>query len=98
MTIEHFEMYKRGMYNKLTKCVFLFLNITGDFVLWLLELLCFMRCVGDLRTGFGLLKWQVDCEAWLSEGDPKLVICKEAKEKRPDLLVLGSRGLGTVQR
>jgi nucleotide-binding universal stress UspA family protein len=57
-----------------------------------------MRCVGDIRTGFGLLKWQVDCEAWLSEGDPKLVICKEAKEKHPDLLVLGSRGLGTIQR
>jgi hypothetical protein len=42
--------------------------------------------------------WQVDCEAWLSKGDPKLVICKEAKERQPDLLVLGSRGLGTLQR
>ncbi|CAM6030211.1 unnamed protein product [Sphagnum balticum] len=58
------------------------------------------------KQGLALLEYfvkqcneaEVDCEAWLSEGDPKLVICKEAKEKRPDLLVLGSRGLGTVQR
>jgi nucleotide-binding universal stress UspA family protein len=58
------------------------------------------------KQGLALLEYfvkqcneaEVDCEAWLSEGDPKLVICKEAKEKHPDLLVLGSRGLGTIQR
>jgi len=60
----------------------------------------------EKQKGLALLEYfvkrcneaEVDCEAWLSKGDPKLVICKEAKERQPDLLVLGSRGLGTLQR
>jgi nucleotide-binding universal stress UspA family protein len=60
----------------------------------------------EKQKGLALLEYfvkqcneaEVDCEAWLSKGDPKLIICKEAKERQPDLLVLGSRGLGTLQR
>ncbi|XP_074561696.1 universal stress protein A-like protein [Curcuma longa] len=40
----------------------------------------------------------IKCEAWLKMGDPKVVICEEAKRVQPDLLVVGSRGLGPVQR
>jgi len=31
-------------------------------------------------------------------GDPKEVICHEVKRLRPDLLVVGSRGLGPFQK
>ncbi|KAF8010974.1 hypothetical protein BT93_J1570 [Corymbia citriodora subsp. variegata] len=40
----------------------------------------------------------VQCEAWIKKGDPKEVICHEVKRVRPDLLVMGSRGLGPFQR
>ncbi|KAK6129349.1 hypothetical protein DH2020_036922 [Rehmannia glutinosa] len=35
----------------------------------------------------------VACEAYLKEGVPKKIICCEANDARPDLLVVGSRGL-----
>jgi len=41
---------------------------------------------------------QIECEGWIKKGDPKEVICQEVKRKKPDLLVLGCRGLGTLQR
>ncbi|XP_011011827.1 PREDICTED: universal stress protein A-like protein isoform X4 [Populus euphratica] len=40
----------------------------------------------------------VACEAWMKKGDPKEVICHEVKRVQPDLLVVGSRGLGPFQR
>ncbi|GKV07740.1 hypothetical protein SLEP1_g19472 [Rubroshorea leprosula] len=40
----------------------------------------------------------VACEAWIRKGDPKEVICLEVKRVQPDLLVVGSRGLGPFQR
>nr|QLI56439.1 universal stress protein [Coriandrum sativum] len=40
----------------------------------------------------------VACEAWIKRGDPKEVICHEVKRVQPDLLVVGSRGLGPFQR
>jgi nucleotide-binding universal stress UspA family protein len=41
---------------------------------------------------------QIKCEAWIKQGDPKEVICSEVKRVQPDLLVVGSRGLGPFQR
>ena len=41
---------------------------------------------------------QIKCEAWTKQGDPKEVICHEVKRVQPDLLVVGSRGLGPFQR
>ncbi|KAF3794654.1 Universal stress A-like protein [Nymphaea thermarum] len=40
----------------------------------------------------------VSCEAWMKQGDPKEVVCSEIKRVQPDLLVVGSRGLGPFQR
>ena len=40
----------------------------------------------------------VVCQAWIMHGDPKEVICHEVKRLRPDLLVVGSRGLGPFQK
>ncbi|CAN8269783.1 unnamed protein product [Cochlearia groenlandica] len=40
----------------------------------------------------------VGCEAWMKRGDPKDVICQQVTRVRPDLLVLGSRGLGRFQK
>jgi len=40
----------------------------------------------------------VSCEAWIKRGDAKEVICHEVKRVQPDLLVVGSRGLGPFQR
>ncbi|KAL7190370.1 hypothetical protein ACSBR2_022613 [Camellia fascicularis] len=40
----------------------------------------------------------VACEAWIKKGDPKEVICHEVKRVQPDLLVVGSRGLGPFQK
>ncbi|KAI3500882.1 hypothetical protein L1887_36709 [Cichorium endivia] len=40
----------------------------------------------------------VACEAWVKKGDPKEVICHEVKRVKPDLLVVGNRGLGPFQR
>ncbi|EMS56469.1 Universal stress protein A-like protein [Triticum urartu] len=40
----------------------------------------------------------IKCEAWTKQGDPKEVICHEVKRVQPDLLVVGSRGLGPFQR
>eukprot|EP01018_Ginkgo_biloba_P023907 Gb_12602 [translate_table: standard] len=39
----------------------------------------------------------VPCEGWIKKGDPKEVICHEVKEVHPDILVVGSRGLGPFQ-
>ncbi|KAL6954762.1 hypothetical protein U1Q18_051708 [Sarracenia purpurea var. burkii] len=41
---------------------------------------------------------QVPCEAWIRKGNPKEVICHEVKRVQPDLLVVGSRGLGPFQK
>ncbi|KAJ4769157.1 Adenine nucleotide alpha hydrolases-like superfamily protein [Rhynchospora pubera] len=40
----------------------------------------------------------INCEAWIRKGDPKEVICSEVKRVQPDMLVVGSRGLGPFQR
>lgn len=40
----------------------------------------------------------VSCEAWIKTGDPKEVIFHEVKRVCPDILVVGSRGLGPFQR
>ncbi|KAM7506619.1 hypothetical protein LguiA_017072 [Lonicera macranthoides] len=40
----------------------------------------------------------IACDAWVKKGDPKEVICREVKRVQPDLLVVGSRGLGPFQR
>ncbi|XAR58199.1 hypothetical protein NMG60_11026612 [Bertholletia excelsa] len=40
----------------------------------------------------------VPCEGWIKKGDPKEVICHEVKRVQPDLLVVGSRGLGPFQK
>ncbi|KAK2661759.1 hypothetical protein Ddye_000333 [Dipteronia dyeriana] len=40
----------------------------------------------------------VACKAWIKKGDPKEVICREVQRVQPDLLVVGSRGLGPFQR
>ncbi|KAI5665520.1 hypothetical protein M9H77_15373 [Catharanthus roseus] len=40
----------------------------------------------------------IACEAWIKKGDPKEVICHEVKRVQPDILVVGSRGLGPFQR
>ncbi|XP_037452471.1 universal stress protein A-like protein [Triticum dicoccoides] len=45
-----------------------------------------------------LIMLQIKCEAWTKQGDPKEVICHEVKRVQPDLLVVGSRGLGPFQR
>ncbi|XP_020251588.1 universal stress protein A-like protein isoform X2 [Asparagus officinalis] len=42
-------------------------------------------------------EYGIACEAWIKRGDPKEVICSEVKRVRPDLLVVGSRGLGPFQ-
>ncbi|XP_043704327.1 universal stress protein A-like protein [Telopea speciosissima] len=60
----------------------------------------------DMKRGLHLLEYfvgrsheiGVPCEAWIKKGDPKEVICHEVKRVRPDLLVVGSRGLGPFQR
>ncbi|KAG6553945.1 hypothetical protein Mapa_004862 [Marchantia paleacea] len=41
---------------------------------------------------------QVPCQAWVKVGDAKEVICKEVQRLKPDILILGSRGLGPLQR
>ncbi|KAG9130130.1 hypothetical protein Leryth_019947 [Lithospermum erythrorhizon] len=40
----------------------------------------------------------VACESWIRKGDPKEVICHEVSRLKPDLLVVGNRGLGPFQR
>lgn len=40
----------------------------------------------------------VPCEGWIRKGDPKEAICREVKKIHPDILIVGSRGLGPVQR
>ncbi|KAJ7559123.1 hypothetical protein O6H91_04G070900 [Diphasiastrum complanatum] len=41
---------------------------------------------------------QVPCKCWIKEGAVKEEICKEVKRVHPDLLVVGSRGLSSIQR
>ena len=41
---------------------------------------------------------QVECRTRIETGQPRDVICHVAKEEAPDLLVIGSRGLGSVER
>jgi len=41
---------------------------------------------------------EIECEGWVKRGDPKQIICQESRKRQPDILVLGSRGLGTLQR
>uniref|UniRef100_A0A165WR14 UspA domain-containing protein n=1 Tax=Daucus carota subsp. sativus TaxID=79200 RepID=A0A165WR14_DAUCS len=52
----------------------------------------------DRIRGHDLLEYFVACEAWIKRGDPKEVICHEVTRVQPDLLVVGSRGLGPFQR
>ncbi|KAL6551484.1 hypothetical protein OROGR_007638 [Orobanche gracilis] len=60
----------------------------------------------DILMGLELLgyfvkqchKIGVACEAWIKRGDPRKIICSEAKRVRPDLLVVGSRGLSIFQK
>eukprot|EP00246_Nothoceros_aenigmaticus_P003206 TRINITY_DN141_c0_g1_i1.p1 TRINITY_DN141_c0_g1~~TRINITY_DN141_c0_g1_i1.p1 ORF type:complete len:184 (+),score=30.51 TRINITY_DN141_c0_g1_i1:102-653(+) len=40
---------------------------------------------------------QVPCEAWLRRGDPRHCICEDIQRVKPDLLVLGTRGLSKFQ-
>ncbi|XP_010243048.1 PREDICTED: universal stress protein A-like protein [Nelumbo nucifera] len=40
----------------------------------------------------------VPCQAWIKKGDPKEVICHEVRRVGPDMLVVGSRGLGPFQK
>ncbi|XP_024387815.1 universal stress protein A-like protein [Physcomitrium patens] len=40
---------------------------------------------------------EIECEGYIKNGDPKEIICKHVEKRKPDLLVLGSRGLGTIQ-
>ncbi|BBC25392.1 universal stress protein [Pseudanabaena sp. ABRG5-3] len=41
---------------------------------------------------------QLESRTRLETGQPRDVICYVAKEESPDLLVLGSRGLGSIER
>ncbi|KAL0920840.1 hypothetical protein M5K25_010011 [Dendrobium thyrsiflorum] len=43
-------------------------------------------------------QYEIPCEAWIKKGDPKELICSEVKRVQPDLLVVGSRGLGPFKR
>ncbi|KAL2654205.1 hypothetical protein R1flu_022333 [Riccia fluitans] len=60
----------------------------------------------DRRKSSQLLKFfvnkcheaEVPCEGRIKKGDPKEVICQEVKRLKPDILLLGSRGLGPLQR
>ncbi|KAK8491658.1 hypothetical protein V6N12_019569 [Hibiscus sabdariffa] len=59
---------------------------------------CFQSMVfRDWERGVHLLEYFVtrsnQIGAWIKLGDPKTVICREAKRIQPDLLVLGSRAL-----
>ncbi len=40
----------------------------------------------------------VSCEARLEFGSPRDTICDVAETERPDILIIGSRGLGNMQR
>ncbi|KAI3921050.1 hypothetical protein MKX01_036029 [Papaver californicum] len=60
----------------------------------------------DRKRGLHLLEhfverchqFGISCEAWIKRGDAKEVICHEVRRVRPDLLVVGCRGLGPFQR
>lgn len=60
----------------------------------------------DRKRGLHLLEHFVErchqigisCEAWIKSGDAKEVICHEVRRVKPDLLVVGCRGLGPFQR
>ncbi|KAI3845279.1 hypothetical protein MKW98_009345 [Papaver atlanticum] len=60
----------------------------------------------DRKRGLHLLEhfverchqFWISCEAWIKSGDAKEVICHEVRRVRPDLLVVGCRGLGPFQR
>ncbi|GAB4846744.1 hypothetical protein Ancab_025752 [Ancistrocladus abbreviatus] len=60
----------------------------------------------EMKRGLHLLEYFVQrcheigvaCEAWIRKGGPKEVICHEVKRVQPDFLVVGSRGLGPVQK
>uniref|UniRef100_A0A7N0ZY44 UspA domain-containing protein n=1 Tax=Kalanchoe fedtschenkoi TaxID=63787 RepID=A0A7N0ZY44_KALFE len=60
----------------------------------------------DKKRGLHLLEFFVNrcheigvaCEAWIKKGDPKEVILHEIRRVHPDVLVVGSRGLGRFQR
>lgn len=41
---------------------------------------------------------QVDAKTAIVDGDAKEVICQAAEQMQADLLVVGSRGLGTIKR
>ncbi|KAI3841822.1 hypothetical protein MKX03_032159 [Papaver bracteatum] len=52
----------------------------------------------DRKIGLHLLEHFISCEAWIKSGDAKEVIFHEVGRVRPDLLVVGCRGLGPFQR
>jgi len=41
---------------------------------------------------------QVACQTRLEIGAPREVICSVARQEQPDILVVGSRGLGSLER
>jgi Universal stress protein UspA and related nucleotide-binding proteins len=41
---------------------------------------------------------QVECQTRLEIGAPREVICAVARQEQPDILVMGSRGLGSLER
>ncbi|WP_019501616.1 universal stress protein [Pseudanabaena sp. PCC 6802] len=40
----------------------------------------------------------LECQTSLKIGNPREVICSVVKDEAPDFLIMGSRGLGTVER
>ncbi|KAI3882670.1 hypothetical protein MKX03_029008 [Papaver bracteatum] len=56
----------------------------------------------DRKKGLHLLEHFVErCHqigAWIKSGDAKEVICNEVRRVRPDLMVMGCRGLGPFHR
>lgn len=43
-------------------------------------------------------RFQVTAESMTEEGEPKEVICEVAEQLSADMIIVGSRGLGTIKR
>lgn len=44
------------------------------------------------------MKMQVKAESVILNGDPREMICQAAEQMQVNLLIMGSRGLGTLKR